>query len=177
MNGRIYEPQIGRFLSPDPFIQDVTNTQNLNRYTYVNNNPLSYTDPSGYFFKKLFRAIKKVLKAVVKLAVAAVIAYALGPFLGPVVGILPGAVQPFVVAGISRGITDIVFTGRPKSFGVGFAQGVATHGIGEVFGHEIDCFFCTENLGSSVSHGVVGGAVDLLPVFRGTWSWNLFPLG
>ena len=49
MNGRIQDPVLGRFISPDPFIQDASNLQNLNRYSYVFNNPLKYTDPSGYF--------------------------------------------------------------------------------------------------------------------------------
>jgi RHS repeat-associated protein len=48
MNGRVYDPALGRFLSPDPFIQDATNLQNFNRYSYCLNNPLKYTDPSGY---------------------------------------------------------------------------------------------------------------------------------
>ena len=48
MNGRMYDPVIGSMLSPDPFIQDPTNSQNFNRYSYVLNNPLKYTDPSGY---------------------------------------------------------------------------------------------------------------------------------
>ena len=47
MNARLYDPALGRFLSPDPYIQDPTNTQNFNRYSYVLNNPLKYTDPSG----------------------------------------------------------------------------------------------------------------------------------
>jgi RHS repeat-associated protein len=49
MNGRIYDPVIARFFSPDPFIQLPTNTQSFNRYSYVMNNPLRYTDPSGEF--------------------------------------------------------------------------------------------------------------------------------
>jgi hypothetical protein len=49
MNGRVYDPQIGRFLSADPHIQDPYNTQSYNRYSYVINNPLKYTDPSGNF--------------------------------------------------------------------------------------------------------------------------------
>ena len=52
MGGRVYEPELGRFLTADSFVQDATNTQSLNRYSYVLNNPLSYTDPSGFFFKK-----------------------------------------------------------------------------------------------------------------------------
>ncbi|NHA13913.1 RHS repeat-associated core domain-containing protein, partial [Thioalkalivibrio sp. XN279] len=47
MGGRVYDPEIGRFLSPDPFVQFPASTQGFNRYAYVGNNPLSYTDPSG----------------------------------------------------------------------------------------------------------------------------------
>ena len=48
MNGRIFDPVLGRFLSADPNITDPMNLQNYNRYSYVLNNPLRYTDPSGY---------------------------------------------------------------------------------------------------------------------------------
>ena len=50
MNGRIYSPKLGRMLSPDPVTQAPGNGQNYNRYTYANNNPLKYTDPSGFTF-------------------------------------------------------------------------------------------------------------------------------
>jgi len=49
MNGRLYDPYIGRMLSPDNFVQDAFSTQAYNRYSYVLNNPLKYTDPSGEF--------------------------------------------------------------------------------------------------------------------------------
>jgi RHS repeat-associated protein len=48
MNGRVYNYSGSRFLSPDPTIPDPTNTSSYNRYAYVNYNPLTYTDPSGY---------------------------------------------------------------------------------------------------------------------------------
>ncbi len=47
MNGRLYDPKLHRFLQPDNNIQDPLNTQNYNRYSYVLNNPLKYTDSSG----------------------------------------------------------------------------------------------------------------------------------
>jgi RHS repeat-associated protein len=47
-NARIYDPTLGRFLSPDPVTQFPFNMQGLNRYSYVYNDPLSLTDPSGY---------------------------------------------------------------------------------------------------------------------------------
>lgn len=49
MNGRLYDPMLHRFLQPDNYVQDPFNTQNFNRYGYVLNNPLMYTDPSGEF--------------------------------------------------------------------------------------------------------------------------------
>jgi RHS repeat-associated protein len=48
MNGRVYDPAIGRFLSADPFIDCAESTQGWNRYSYVKNSPLAFTDPSGY---------------------------------------------------------------------------------------------------------------------------------
>lgn len=47
MNGRMYEPNLGRFISVDPYVQEPANSQNYNRYSYCLNNPLKYTDPSG----------------------------------------------------------------------------------------------------------------------------------
>ncbi len=48
MNGRLYDPVLGRMLSPDPIVQNPANSQNFNRYSYCLNNPMMFTDPSGY---------------------------------------------------------------------------------------------------------------------------------
>ena len=48
MNGRLYDPVVGRFLNADPVIQDPGNTQSYKRYSYCLNNPLKFADPSGY---------------------------------------------------------------------------------------------------------------------------------
>ncbi len=47
MNARLYDASIGRFLSPDPYVQAPDFTQNFNRYSYCLNNPLKFTDPDG----------------------------------------------------------------------------------------------------------------------------------
>jgi RHS repeat-associated protein len=48
MNGRLYDPRVGRFISADPRGVIVKNPQSWNRYSYVLNNPNRYTDPTGY---------------------------------------------------------------------------------------------------------------------------------
>ncbi|MFN7834168.1 MAG: RHS repeat-associated core domain-containing protein [Burkholderiaceae bacterium] len=62
MNGRIYDPAIGKFLSADPIIQAADNLQSYNRYAYVINNPMNATDPTGFswFTKLRDRVVKPV---------------------------------------------------------------------------------------------------------------------
>jgi hypothetical protein len=84
MNGRIYDPLIGRFMSADPYIQAPDDLQSFNRYAYVSNNPLNYTDPSGYkWLRKLLRLDpiigvfkKKAAKIVITIVSGACGAYA-----------------------------------------------------------------------------------------------------
>ena len=59
MNGRLYDPLLGRFLSPDPYVQMPDFSQNYNRYSYCLNNPLKYTDPDGEW---LFSAVTGFIK-------------------------------------------------------------------------------------------------------------------
>jgi RHS repeat-associated protein len=53
MNGRAFDYNLGRFLSVDPIIQFPTNSQSLNPYSYIMNNPLAGTDPTGFSFNSL----------------------------------------------------------------------------------------------------------------------------
>jgi len=48
MNARLYDPEMGRFMTPDSIVPDANKPQAYNRYSYVYNNPASYSDPSGH---------------------------------------------------------------------------------------------------------------------------------
>ena len=71
--GRYYDPELGRFISPDPFVPGPGEPQSFNRYSYVGNNPVNYIDPSGYAKKKkggFFRSFfGKLLVSIVAAAV------------------------------------------------------------------------------------------------------------
>lgn len=78
MNGRVYDPALGRFLQADPIVQDPSNVQNLNRYTYVLNNPLAHTDPTGYWGKQQ----QGYLRTAAAIAITVATAGAAGPAAG-----------------------------------------------------------------------------------------------
>jgi RHS repeat-associated protein len=60
MNGRLFDPAMAHFLSPDNFVQAPGATQSYNRYGYCMNNPMKFTDPSGYLFKEIFISVFSV---------------------------------------------------------------------------------------------------------------------
>ena len=85
---------IGRFVSADQFVQAPDNMQSLNRYSYVLNNPLSLTDPSGHFsFKKFWKKAFKFVKTAVKIGIVVGVAYGTGLYINTLVGQTFGAVQ------------------------------------------------------------------------------------
>ena len=106
MNGRLYDPVIGRFISADPFVQFADNLQSYNRYAYVLNNPLNATDPSGYFsLRNLIKTIAMVGIAVYTGAWASLV---YGGVTGAVIG---GAISGFVSGLISGGGINAAFRG------------------------------------------------------------------
>lgn len=140
MNGRVHDPVLGRFLSADPMIQNADQSQELNRYTYVGNNPLSSTDPSGFFsLKKLFRAVVGIAAIVVAAffgpQILAVLQSALGAAWAAVaVGAIAGAIGGFVFGGTLKSTLMGGLTGAIFGF-VGWATAgnpvlnVAAHGM------------------------------------------------
>jgi len=72
MNGRVYDPILGRMLSPDNDVQNPFDSQNYNRYTYCLNNPLILIDPTGYtWLSKWVYVVDGVVTTVVLVAVCA----------------------------------------------------------------------------------------------------------
>jgi RHS repeat-associated protein len=75
LNGRMYDPQLGMFTSPDPLNESPTDSQLYNPYSYSRNNPLRFTDPSGYCFMGCFwQAPGKVISDVANGIVNGVVA-------------------------------------------------------------------------------------------------------
>lgn len=146
MNGRVYDPVIGRFLSPDPNVQDPNNQQSLNRYSYVWNNPLSFTDPSGYFLSGFFHWLGhhwRMLVAVVVAIVASVVAQQWESW---------GWVAA-MAGGFASGL--IASDGNLQDGLIGAAAALAFYGIGSQFqGVRMGAQEFVEKV---VEHGMVGG--------------------
>lgn len=115
MNARLYDPEIGRFISADTVIQAPDRSQNYNRYVYVMNNPLKYTDPSGHFFWFIVGAIVSVAASHSSNAFIRTIGMIAGMAMMSGVGMFGGA-------GALSGSAAI------NGMAAGFVQGYATTG-------------------------------------------------
>ncbi|MCZ0942207.1 MAG: RHS repeat-associated core domain-containing protein [Gammaproteobacteria bacterium] len=129
MNGRIYDPHLGRFLRADPFVQFPANLQSHNRYSYALNNPLSYTDPSGHF---IFTLAGAFYAAAAKLGFTATVATLAAAGFGD--ALLHGAsFQQALQAGFISGVTAGAFHGAGgllgTHFGGTFAAGLSANGF------------------------------------------------
>jgi hypothetical protein len=173
MNGRLYDPKLHRFLSPDNFVQDPYNTQNYNRYSYAMNNPLMFSDPSGeILFAFLIPVIGKLAATLISGAVIGAsigaatytksVAISNGGFnnwnrgqFGKSVGF--GAISGVATAGIGTGFGDIGKFGHEALRGL--AHGVAQGGISELSGGNFFVGFASGSLGSLAGSGwqAIGG--------------------
>ncbi|MBG6211058.1 RHS repeat-associated protein [Labrenzia sp. EL_126] len=170
MNGRVYDPTIARFVSADPNVQSPSYSQNYDRYSYVLNNPLSFVDPTGFFFKKVFKGIAKVFKAIAKPFVKAfewlkknwrtvvviTVAVVASAFTGGIAGAM-------IVGALSGGLNAALYGGDigdiMRGAIIGAAAGAAFYGAGDLalsVGQESGSLFA-ETVAGSAGHGVVGG--------------------
>ena len=161
MNGRIYDPRLGRFLQADPYVQFPGNLQNHNRYSYVMNNPLSYTDPTGYFLGKLLRPLAGIAITIWM------------PGAGFWAGSTLFAANGIGAVAVSGFVAGAVTSGNLKGAVMGAFSAAAFHGIGTSFESGQFAAKAGEGaLGSGLSwgglalksglHGHVGGVMSAL---------------
>jgi RHS repeat-associated protein len=106
-NARYYDPELGRFIQADPYIQNLYDPQSLNRYSYVRNNPINLIDPSGNF---IWAIIGAILKAVITAAVA-------------------GAITNIAIQALSGNIHSIKDVARAGATGAAFGATLAAGSI------------------------------------------------
>jgi RHS repeat-associated protein len=179
LNGRVYDPLLARMTSADPTVSDPTNPQGWNRYSYVGNDPLTFTDPSGFswlsdFFHSIVNAIGSlfnkipILRAIVQIAITAV----LTPFVGPLVAAAVGAA---VVTGLSGGNLGQMLRAGAIAAATAFAFAVVGGATDALAAGDMDKFqlvgehtqpaFGTPEYGFNVAgHALVGCASSAVPV-------------
>lgn len=164
MNGRIYDPTVGRFLSPDPHVQDPYNTQSYNRYSYTLNNPLKHKDPSGYFFKAIGRFFKKFWRPIVAVAATVVTFGAATPLAAGLVASagmtgVTATVATGALAGAASGFVGGTITSGSVKGGVqGAFGGAVSGGLGGYFGSTWDLKrVITQAIGGGVATEFSGG--------------------
>lgn len=163
MNGRIYDPWIAMFLSPDNYIQDPLNSQNFNRYSYCINNPLKYTDPTGNMFEvfiafSLFNIASNMMiasmngqnmwKAAARSALVSFATYGIGQAFGNMGSIAHEALRAGA-HGVVGGIANVLGGG---SFGSGFLSSLLSSGLGSYIS-SLDMSI----VGKYASSAIVGG--------------------
>jgi len=124
---RYYDPEIGRFVSADSIVQDYTDPQTLNRYSYCRNNPVIITDPSGNIF-----IIDDIIIAAVTYVVANAAVIAEGAAIGAAIGGASAAVTGGnILQGMALGaVSGAVFAGVGGLIGDSITYAAVPGGVG-----------------------------------------------
>lgn len=185
-NGRIYDPHIARFVQADPFVQAPSDLQMLNRYSYVRNNPLNATDPSGFIIPLIAGIAAYAITTdlvitaiVVGLATftqalvqgadfgqafiagisAAALTFAGGHFFPGVEATLGQFALYGAKMGVIGGITSVLQGGK---FGHGFISAGLGAAVGGPIGGKIGGAIGSKVAGRVIASAVVGGTVSEL---------------
>ena len=166
MNGRVYDASLQRFVQADPFVQDAGNLQSLNRYSYVLNNPLATTDPTGYWGHRqqgYLRTAGAIAITVFTSGLASeYMALASSDFVGGSVALGAGeyatAASIVVAGGAAAGYVQ---TGNTKGAVLGGLEAGLDFGIGQTFnfGNDYTSATAFENYGA---HAALGGVMSVL---------------
>jgi len=171
MNGRVYDPATGMFLSPDPTLTDAGNWLDYNRYSYCLNNPFKYTDPSGFsWWAESWQSVVTTFSQIVVTSVVGILTAGLGASAIIASGMLAGAAGGFTGGAIGTALyggsfSDAMGAGI-KGAVFGAFSGAITAGIGVQFG---DVGGIVNELGRTGAHGLTQGAFSAL---RGGNFWQ-----
>lgn len=139
MNGRLYDPVLGVFFSPDSYVQAPADAQSYNRYTYCLNNPLKYTDPSGELWEL---AISAAIGGVMNWA-----SHGFGFSFSGLGYFATGALAAAVATGVAGGVNVAMAGGNFWQGAAGMAGGVSSTGF-------------LAGAASGASAGLAGGLVS-----------------
>jgi len=175
MNGRMYDPILGRFLSPDNYVQAPDNTQNFNRYSYCLNNPMRYTDPSGEVIWLLPALISGTINLAMNLGKVNNLGDALGYFgIGAIAGGLSAGIGTGIATsmagasfgagfvGSSQGVAAILGSSFSSSFFSGAAIGAASGFVAGFAGGAGNAWMGGASFGDGLTAGVIGGGIGAL---------------
>jgi len=140
MNGRLYDPNLRRFLNADANIQDEFNSLNYNKYAYVLCNPLMYNDSTGEFFFAAL-GLAAILKAV---------------FIGAAIGLASYTLS----LAVTGNLKSWNLGGALKATFFGAVSGAITFGIGELF-HAASLTFGNPILQAG-AHGISQGILGIV---------------
>ena len=149
-------------MSPDNFVQDVHNTQNYNRYGYVLNNPLLYTDPSGEFIVALVSAVvvSVVINGIANSSKNIPFFYGAGK-----AGVMGG-----ISAAVSFGIGTAAIAASSTLKGATFIAQAGAHGIVGGAMSEIEGGKFISGFSSGVVSSLVSSGVEKLGPEKGNWN-------
>jgi len=164
MNARIYDPGLGRFMSADPSTQTVYDLQVLNRYSYVLNNPLAFTDPTGLKISGIWGIVGDVAGIALmfvglpELEIAADLV-SLG---GATTAYAAANATVFGVinAGIAGGVAGAIGTGKLSGTVLGAVQGAAMAGLAPQAGGAVNSALnltAASDAGRMIASGMIGG--------------------
>lgn len=179
MNGRVYDPQLGRFISADPIVQDPTDLQSLNRYTYVRNNPVTLVDPSGFSWaSKRWKSFRKAFEKYAGFNLNAYIwkksAKEFGRFARKnkyvaEIAQIGGCIATATVSGpggcaavtayVTYGVTDGDMSASLRAGAIAYIQADIAAAIGGTFGDS--ALTSWQGAASVAAHATLGGAVSV----------------
>lgn len=158
MNGRLYDPKLHRFLQPDNYVQEPFNTQNYNKYAYVLNNPLKYTDPSGESYEFAIAVGIGAAIAALTYTITALVADVPFSVGGLVKATFIGAASSAVTFGIGSAATSMFSNFYSQAAFSAAAHGTFQGGMTAISGGKFWSGFAAGALSSIASSAWNGGA-------------------